>query len=65
MRDEKSKLNGFIEAAKGKCKNLNKNQRWLLLIPIVIPFTLNPLALLGLICFGLFIWLQINYPKGK
>jgi len=63
MKDEKSKLDGLIEVAKSKCKKLDKNQRGLLLIPIMIPLVFNPLLLLGIICFGFFIWLQINDPK--
>ena len=63
MKDEKSKLDGLIEVAKSKCKKLDKNQRGLLLIPIMIPLVFNPLLLLGIICLGFFIWLQINDPK--
>ena len=60
MRDEKSNKDGLIEVIKEQCSKLDKKQRWLLLIPIIIPLALNPLLLFGIICLELFIWLHNN-----
>lgn len=65
MRDEKSKQDGLIEAMKEQCNKLDKKQRRLLLIPIIIPLVFNPLLLLGIIGLGIFVWLQNNDSKKK
>ena len=65
MKNELSRLNRFIDNFESQCRKLSNKQRLFLLIPITIPLLLNPLLLLGLLCLGFFIWLQISEPKEK
>lgn len=65
MKNELSRFDRFIMNFEEKCRKLNNKQRSLLLIPIMIPLLLNPVLLIGLLCFGFFIWLQFSEPQEK
>jgi len=65
MNSEGSGFNRCIRVVINHCRKLDKNQRLLLLVPIIIVLAVNPLLLLGLIGLGMFLWLQKSDFQGK